>query len=66
MQVTIATENAQRIVAVTKNAKRITIIDSLEAIMDVAELGKGYVRFECYGSGEAMAWTQPLWLHAEG
>lgn len=62
-QVKIRTENAQRIVAVTKNAKRIAIVDAPEATVDVAELGRGYVRFECYGPGEAIAWTQPLWLH---
>lgn len=63
--ISIATENAQRIVAVTKNAKRIAIVDAAEATIDVAELGRGYVRVECYGPGEAMAWTQPFWLHAD-
>ena len=50
------------IVAVSKNAKRIAIAEGAEATVDVAELGREYVRFECYGRGESVAWTQPFWL----
>ena len=55
----IETENAARIVALRAGAKRIAVADGREIEVDVPAQA-GYVRFECWGAGEAFAWTQPF------
>lgn len=55
----IATENAGRIVALRQGAVRLAVVDGAEIEVEVPE-GVGYVRFECWGDGEAFAWTQPF------
>ena len=62
----IETANAQRIVASSDHG-------SLEAVVDASRMtftapddpSKHYVRFECWGSGQDMAWTQPFFLDRE-
>lgn len=59
----VATTNAQRIVVHSTSGKRETHVDSREITFHVPEEAKySYVRVECWGPGEAMAWTQPFFL----
>jgi hypothetical protein len=60
-RIRIETANAQRIVALRNTARRFAVVD--DATADVEVPGEaGYVRFECWGSGEHRAWTQPFWI----
>ncbi len=59
--ITIETENASRIVALRDTGRRFAIVDSRAIEVEVPE-GARYVRFECWGAGEAFAWTQPFFL----
>jgi hypothetical protein len=60
----IESENADRIVALQRWAKRFA--KSEGNVLEVTvEPGMKYVRFECYGRGGAMAWTQPFFLSEE-
>lgn len=61
LEITIECENASKIVAITKNGRRVAKSDSGSIKLDVSEL-LGYVRFECWGEGESNAWTQPFFL----
>jgi len=58
----IRTANAQRIVAYSDFAQRRFAVDGDSVEYRVPRDGAGYVRFECWGPGEAMAWTQPFFL----
>ena len=62
-RIDLKTRNADRIVALQDHGKRFDQIDgdtiSIEAPSDAT-----YVRFECWGSGEAFAWTQPFFIEA--
>ena len=59
----VSAPNAQRIVVVSNAGKRETHVDAKEITFHVPEEAKyRYVRFECYGPGESMAWTQPFWI----
>jgi len=68
VSVRIETENAQRIVAVATSGRRLGWVDSNVYDFTVPEptayhtKWPTYVRFECWGEGEAFAWTQPLWI----
>ncbi|MBI3830292.1 MAG: CehA/McbA family metallohydrolase [Planctomycetes bacterium] len=59
----VETSNAQRIVVHSTSGKRETHVDAKEITFHVPEEAKySYVRVECWGPGEAMAWTQPFFL----
>ncbi|MCC6796005.1 MAG: CehA/McbA family metallohydrolase [Candidatus Hydrogenedentes bacterium] len=61
--IAISTRNAQRIVASIDYARRIAQVDAAEMVYTVPSgLELSYVRFECFGAGEAMAWTQPFFV----
>ena len=57
----IATENAERIVALRDGAERFAVADGRDIQVEVPE-GTGYLRFECWGAGEGFAWTQPFFV----
>ena len=58
-RILIETENAARIVALGHGAKRFAQVDAARIEVEVpAEVR--YARFECWGTGEAFAWTQPF------
>lgn len=58
-RIRVQTENAIRIVALFDGATRFALGDA--AFLEVeAPAGAHYVRFECWGTGEAFAWTQPF------
>ena len=57
----IATENAERIVALRDGAERFAVADGRDIQVEVPE-GVGYLRFECWGAGEGFAWTQPFFV----
>jgi hypothetical protein len=61
MRIELETENASRIVALTDFGKRLGQIDGNAISVEVPE-GANYVRFECWGSGESFAWTQPFYI----
>ncbi len=58
-RLTIATENAERIVALRDTAKRIKVADAKKLTVEFPA-GAIYVRFECWGRGESFAWSQPV------
>lgn len=59
----IRTRDAQRIVALADYSRRLGHVDGNEMMLEVLEAPKcAYVRFECYGPGESMAWTQPFFI----
>lgn len=62
--ITVRAENAGRITASTRNARRLASVDGPELSVDAAQ-GEGYVRFTGWGAGESFAWTQPFWLDGE-
>lgn len=62
----IRTSNAQRIVASADYGRRLGHVDSNEMTLEVPETpAYAYIRFECYGPGESMAWTQPFFIERE-
>jgi hypothetical protein len=61
MTIRLETENAQRIVALQNTGKRFAIAEDRVIEVQVPEFAK-YVRFECWGPGERMAWTQPFFV----
>lgn len=60
-RITIETENAQRIVALKQIGNRIAVADQRSIEVEVPP-DAVYVRFECWGSGEQFAWTQPFFV----
>jgi hypothetical protein len=58
-RIAIETENAGRIVALREGARRFAQVDALSIEVEVPPDAR-YVRFECWGAGEAFAWTQPF------
>ncbi|MCL4218051.1 MAG: CehA/McbA family metallohydrolase [Candidatus Hydrogenedentes bacterium] len=59
----VETANAQRIIAICDFGRRVTTVDAASIAFEVPDDGEySYVRFECWGAGEAMAWTQPFFL----
>ena len=60
-RIVIETENASRIVALRDTGRRLATIDGRTMELEVPE-GARYVRFECWGDGEAFAWTQPFFI----
>ncbi len=63
-RIRIETENAERIVALRDVASRIKVVDARSIEVDVPP-DATYVRFECWGRGEAFAWTQPFFMVRE-
>ncbi len=57
----IETENAARIVGVKENGRRVATVDDSGITYQVPS-GVQYVRFECWGTGESFAWTQPFFV----
>jgi len=60
----IETENARRIIALSDTGRRFATADSNFIEVQVPERAT-YVRFECWGDGEAFAWTQPFYIEPE-
>jgi PHP-associated len=61
--ITVMTENAQRITASVDGGLRIAQVDAPTMTLHVPhDAPWRYVRLECWGAGEAMAWTQPFYL----
>ena len=60
-KITVETENAWRIVALREGAKRFAQVDAPSIEVEIPRDSK-YVRFECWGCGEAFAWTQPFFV----
>ena len=55
--------NASRIVVVSDHGRRETHVDRPELVYNLGDDVKySYIRVECYGSGEGMAWTQPFFV----
>ncbi len=66
-RIRIETEDAARIVAVTNSGVRLAQVDAAAMTVDFPDSNHStYVRFECWGTGEAMAWTQPFWAVDDG
>ena len=62
-RISLRTANAQRIAAVSDYGRRPAVTDASTMEFAVPEdASYTYVRFECYGDGERMAWTQPFFL----
>ena len=61
LHVHIETRNAARIVAIATGGKRIGVADGPAMSVDVPPHVK-YLRFECWGTGEQFAWTQPFFV----
>ncbi len=59
--ITITTKDAHRIAAIQDSGKRFACVDASTMTVKVPE-GVSYVRFECFGVGERMAWTQPFFI----
>lgn len=57
----LRTENAQRVRFVTRHGAVRSIIDGPDTRFEV-QGDEGYVRAECYGPGDTMAWTQPIFV----
>lgn len=61
--IAVSTGNAQRIVASIDYARRVAQVDAAEMVYTVPSgIELSYVRFECFGAGESMAWTQPFFV----
>jgi hypothetical protein len=61
MKIRIATDGASRICALMKGARRLLQVDASSIEVEVPADAK-YVRFECWGTGESFAWTQPFFV----
>ncbi len=60
-RIRVATENAERIVALRDAGVRFAQVD--DRVIEVeAPADASYVRFECWGRGEQFAWTQPVFI----
>jgi hypothetical protein len=60
-KITVTTKDAQRIAAILDSGRRFACVDASTMTVEVPE-GASYVRFECFGAGERMAWTQPFFI----
>ncbi len=59
----VSTRDAQCIVASIDYGRRVAHADAPEIAFTVPnDVECSYVRFECYGPGESMAWTQPFFI----
>lgn len=64
-RIAIETENADRIIALRDTARRFKISDGPRLELEITDEFAKYVRFECYGKGEGMAWTQPFFVQRD-
>ncbi|MCL4691532.1 MAG: CehA/McbA family metallohydrolase [Candidatus Hydrogenedentes bacterium] len=63
--IAVRTRNAERIVVHSDFGRRQAAVDDTCISFTVPETGAiTYVRFECWGPGDAMAWTQPFFLNS--
>lgn len=60
-RICVETENAHRVVALREGAQRFAQVDAPSIEVEVPADAR-YVRFECWGCGEAFAWTQPFFV----
>jgi hypothetical protein len=60
----IETPDAQQIEARSDGGMRIACVNDRGMRFDMREVKRRYVRFTVYGTGSAMAWTQPFFLDA--
>ena len=64
--ITIETDCAQRILAIRDFGGRVAVADGPSIDFTVPEdADYSYVRFECWGPGETMAWTQPFFIETD-
>jgi hypothetical protein len=64
--ITVDTRNAQRIVVHSDFGHREAAVNGATASFTIPDPPTmSYVRFECWGQGEAMAWTQPLFIRKD-
>jgi hypothetical protein len=63
-RIRVEAENADRIVASTIHQRRFAVVDRSHIVVDLADFPviEKYVRFECMGRGEQVAWTQPFYI----
>lgn len=62
-QLVVETDNAQRLAVYCDGQVRVHQADAREIAFTVPEAARWrYIRVECWGAGEAMAWTQPFFL----
>jgi len=62
-EVRIETQDADRIVALGDFSQRLAHADGTSITYSLpGDSPCSYVRFECYGKGEAVAWTQPFFI----
>jgi hypothetical protein len=61
--INVSAPNAHRIVVNCDFGKRIAQVDNSQITFHVPpDVGYSYVRVECYGKGEEVAWTQPFFI----
>ncbi|MBX7259109.1 MAG: CehA/McbA family metallohydrolase [Candidatus Hydrogenedentes bacterium] len=61
--VAIRTENAQRITAISDFGRQLAAVDGATIEYTISrDAAAKYVRFECWGPGDSMAWTQPFFV----
>ncbi|HOK81044.1 MAG TPA: CehA/McbA family metallohydrolase [bacterium] len=60
-RICMETENAKKIAAIQNVGKRFKIVYGNSMEVEVPQDAK-YVRFECWGEAEQMAWTQPFFV----
>jgi len=64
--ITVATANADRIVVYGNAGKRWATVDEPEFTFHVPDQPDfSYLRFQCWGRGEMMAWTQPFFFQTD-
>lgn len=62
-RINVVTQNAERIVAVCDFGRRVSTFDGPSMMLTLPENAPiTYIRFECYGVGDAMAWLQPIYI----
>lgn len=62
-RINVVAPNAERIIAYGDYGRRIATFDGPSMLLTVPETAPvSYVRFECHGPGDDMAWLQPVFL----
>lgn len=66
LNVAIKTRNASRITAIVDGSRRVLQVDARALSYRIPDdAPHSFIRFECWGQGEEMAWTQPLFLSSD-
>jgi hypothetical protein len=60
-RVHIDTKDAQRIIGLMNGGKRFAIVEGSSIDVRIPSAAR-FVRFECWGAGERVAWTQPFFV----